>query len=141
VLKSLTPINFIGDAAEKQCQALGELVEKGELNLWKSAVVSDSNMPISASASSNTKAPLLRTYPVSLEFLSTRTGGKLTGETLGVSGGTGNVSLDDIKDATIAVTLGATVLAIASLKFLPENVGAAVCYFIGKSQLASLYLL
>jgi hypothetical protein len=48
-----------------------------------------------------------------------------------VSGGTGEVSLDDIKDATIAVTLGASALAVASLKFLPENVGATVCYIIG----------
>ena len=64
--------------------------------------------------------------------MSSRSGGLLTGETLGVTADGSNISLDDIKDATIAVTLGASVLAIAALKFLPENVGATLCYFIGK---------
>lgn len=120
VLQSLKPINFLDDSADKQCQTLDNLLQQGEVRLWKSAVVTEDN----------TVAPLLRTYPVSLEFLSSRTGGKLTGETLGVSGGTGEVSLDDIKDATIAVTLGASALAVASLTLLPENIGATVCYFI-----------
>ncbi len=121
MLQSLKPVNFLDDPADKQCQTLENLLQKGELRLWKSAVVTNDN----------TVAPLLRTFPVSLEFLSSRTGGKLTGETLGVVGGTGQVSLDDIKDATIAVTLGASALAVASLKFLPENIGATVCYLIG----------
>lgn len=121
VLQSLKPVNFLDDPADKQCQTLEILLQKGELRLWKSAVATNDN----------TVAPLLRTFPVSLEFLSSRTGGKLTGETLGVVGGTGQVSLDDIKDATIAVTLGASALAVASLKFLPENIGATVCYLIG----------
>ena len=40
-----------------------------------------------------------------------------------------DVNLNDFKDATIGVTLGASILGIASLAFLPENVGAAFCYF------------
>ena len=71
----------------------------------------------------------LRTYPVSLDLLERKTAGRITGETLGVTGGEMDVNLNDFKDATIGVTLGASILGIASLAFLPENVGAAFCYF------------
>lgn len=110
-----------GNAAVTQSQKLDDLVKTGELSLWKAAV--------NGSAKTSSPTPL-RTYPVSLDLMSNRSGGSLTGDTLGVTGT--SVSMNDIKDATIAVTLGATVLGIASLKFLPENVGAAVCYLLGK---------
>lgn len=108
-----------GNAAVTQSQKLDDLVKTGELSLWKAAV--------NGSAKTSSPTPL-RTYPVSLDLMSNRSGGSLTGDTLGVTGT--SVSMNDIKDATIAVTLGATVLGIASLKFLPENVGAAVCYLL-----------
>ena len=46
---------------------------------------------------------------------------------MGISGEM-DVSLDDFKDATIAVTLGSTILAIGSLAVLPPNIGATLCY-------------
>jgi len=112
ITSALATINFEQNTAEEQSKELDDLVKKRSLSLWK--------------ASSGS----LRTFPVSLEYMSSRSGGLLTGETLGVTADGSNISLDDIKDATIAVTLGASVLAIAALKFLPENVGATLCYFI-----------
>ena len=100
-----------GDAVA-QTMRLDELVKSGDFTLWKSAV---------------TGPNALRTYPVSLDFLSSRTGDQINGDSLGISGEM-DVSLDDFKDATIAVTLGSTVLAIGSLIVLPENVGATLCY-------------
>eukprot|EP00567_Pseudictyota_dubia_P018247 CAMPEP_0197442356 /NCGR_PEP_ID=MMETSP1175-20131217/8389_1 /TAXON_ID=1003142 /ORGANISM="Triceratium dubium, Strain CCMP147" /LENGTH=404 /DNA_ID=CAMNT_0042972813 /DNA_START=159 /DNA_END=1373 /DNA_ORIENTATION=+ len=108
-----------GDAAA-QSQALDGLVESGDFSLWKAAAT--------GAAGTSSQAPL-RPYPVSLNFLEQRSGGKLTGESLGVSGEM-DVTLDDFKDATIAVTLGSTILAIAALAVLPENIGATVCYLI-----------
>lgn len=40
-----------------------------------------------------------------------------------------SVSLDDFKYATLWVTGGATLGGIASLAFLPPNIGATACYF------------
>lgn len=106
-----------GDAAS-QSSSLDALVDSGDFTLWKAAAT--------GAAGTTSPAPL-RPYAVSLNFLEQRSNGKLTGETLGVSGEM-DVSLDDFKDATIAVTLGSTVAAIASLIVLPENVGATFCY-------------
>jgi hypothetical protein len=50
----------------------------------------------------------------------------LTSETLGV--GVEEVSMDDFKYATLYVTGGCSVAGVAALVFLPENVGATVCY-------------
>jgi hypothetical protein len=50
----------------------------------------------------------------------------LTAETLGI--GVEEVSLDDFKYATLYVTGGCSVAGVAALAFLPENVGATVCY-------------
>lgn len=108
-----------GDAAA-QSESLDALVESGDFSLWKAAAT--------GSAGTSSQAPL-RPYPVSLNFLEQRSGGKITGESLGVDGEF-DVSLDDIKDATIAVTLGSTIAAIAALAILPENIGATVCYLI-----------
>jgi hypothetical protein len=66
----------------------------------------------------------LRTYPVSLAMLEQRTG--LTATTLGLTDS--DVSLDDFKYATLYVTGGSTIAAVASLAFLPPNVGATFCY-------------
>lgn len=66
----------------------------------------------------------LRTFPVTLSLLEQRTG--LTAETLGLS--ESEVSLDDFKYATLYVAGGSTVAGIASLAFLPPNVGATFCY-------------
>lgn len=104
-------IEFEGDDAKSQTEKLNELVESGDITLWNSAVTSSS----------------LRTFPVSLSFLESRTSGQVTVDALGF-GGEGDVSLDDFKYATLGVTLGASVLGVAALIFLPENVGATVCY-------------
>jgi hypothetical protein len=80
---------------------------------------SSSNAVIRAFGSAN-----LRTFPVSLSMLEQRTG--LTAATLGLTDS--DVSLDDFKYATLYVTGGSTVAAIASLAFLPPNVGATLCY-------------
>uniref|UniRef100_A0A6U3NQB2 Peptidase M41 domain-containing protein n=1 Tax=Ditylum brightwellii TaxID=49249 RepID=A0A6U3NQB2_9STRA len=111
-------IDFEGGDAKAQTERLDALVQSGNLSMWKSAVT--------GSAGTASPAPL-RPFPCSLQFLESRSGGKLTAENLGV-GGESDVSLDDFKDATIAVVLGSTALAIASLVFLPENIGATLCY-------------
>lgn len=107
-VKSLTSaIDFEGGDAASQFSKLTELMESGDLKLWKSVNV--------------------RTFPVSLNMLEQRTSGKITGESLGVM--EEDVTLDDFKYATLGVTLGSSALAIASLAFLPQNIGAALCYF------------
>jgi hypothetical protein len=113
-VKSLTSsIDFQGSDAASQTKTLDGLVESGDLKMWKSAVA----------------ASALRTFPVSLQFLESRTSGQVTANSLGV-GGEDDVSLDDFKYATLGVTLGASVLGVAALSFLPENIGATVCYFM-----------
>ena len=104
-----------------QSSKLDELVSKGEFSMWKRAT----REPETTTSLFRS----LRPYPVSLNMLSQRTGDRITGESLGVEGDK-DVNLDDFKDATIAVTLGSTALAIASLVFLPENIGATLCYLI-----------
>ena len=113
-------IDFEGGDATSQSERLDQLVKSGDFTLWKSAVLGASS---------------LRTFPVSLDFLSSRTGDQITGESLGISGEM-DVSLDDFKDATIAVTLGSTILAIGSLAVLPPNVGATFCYLFALIPIA-----
>lgn len=111
-IKTMTAsINF--DDASSQIETLDSLVAAGDLTLWKKAVSSSA----------------LRTFPVSLRFLDSRTNGQITVENLGF-GGEGDVSMDDFKYATLGVTLGASVLGVLALNFLPENIGATVCYFL-----------
>jgi hypothetical protein len=101
-------------------QSLDQLTATTSSPLWKSA-----------------KSMTQSSFPVSLQTLSTRTNGRVTPNTLGVvsdgsissTSGT-SVSLQDFQDSTIAVTLGSTALAIASLALLPSNIGATLCYFI-----------
>jgi hypothetical protein len=66
----------------------------------------------------------LRTFPVSQRQLEERAG--LTGDSLGLTDA--KVSLDDFKFATLYVTGGSIVLAVASLALLPPNIGATLCY-------------
>jgi hypothetical protein len=66
----------------------------------------------------------LKSFSVSLKMLESRSG--LTADSLGV--GVEEVSLDDFKYATLYVTGGCSVAGVAALVFLPENVGATVCY-------------
>ena len=104
-------ITFSGDAVAQATQ-LDELVSSGDFTLWKSA----------------TKDNNLRVFPVTLKFLEDRTSGKVNGDALGLSGEL-EVGLDDFKYATLGITLGCSVLGIASLALLPENIGATFCYF------------
>ena len=67
----------------------------------------------------------LQTFPVTLSMLEQRTG--LSADTLGLT--ETEVSLDDFKYATLYVAGGSAVAAIASLAFLPPNIGATLCYF------------
>lgn len=113
-------IAFDGDAS-LQVSKLDDLVAKGEFSMWKKAQRETEN--------TTNLFRSLRTYPVSLNMLEQRTGGRITAESLGVDGEM-DVNLDDFKDATIAVTLGSSGLAVAALAFLPENIGATVCYLI-----------
>jgi len=115
LLKMVQGIQFEGDVAKSQAQALDGLVESGDLQLWNSANAASS--------------VALRPFPVSLQNLESRTGGQLTVENLGF-GTAEDVSLDDFKYATLGVTLGASVLGVLALSFLPENIGATVCYFM-----------
>jgi hypothetical protein len=123
ILGSLSSVKFDSASGEtdavSQSSKLDELASQGQLTLWKSAVT--------GSANTNSPAPL-RTYPVSLEFMSSRTTGMITGDTLGITSDN-EVSVDDLKDATVAVVVASSVLAIASLVFLPDNTGATLCYF------------
>jgi len=109
---SLKEIDFSGSATE-QVMALNRLREDGVISLYKSAT---------AAAGSGD----LRSFPVSLQMLESRSG--LTSEKLGI--GAEEVSLDDFKYATLWVTGGCSVIGVASLAFLPENIGATVCYLV-----------
>jgi hypothetical protein len=109
---ALKEIDFTGSATE-QVMALNRFREDGILSLYNSATV--------AAGSGD-----LRSFPVSLQMLENRSG--LTSEKLGI--GAEEVSLDDFKYATLWVTGGCSVVGVASLAFLPENVGATVCYLV-----------
>lgn len=95
-IRSLTSsITFAGDAVS-QATKLDSLVATGDFALWKSAI-KDNN---------------LRVFPVSLQFLESRTSGKVNGDALGISGEM-EVGLDDFKYATLGVTLGCSIFAVA----------------------------
>lgn len=116
----VSPINFEAGDAQSQISTLSSLADDAKLGLWNAA----------ATSSANTNSPTpLRPYPVSLNFLEQRTGGKITATSLGV-GGEDDVSLDDFKYATLAVLAGSSITGVLALAFLPENVGATVCYLV-----------
>lgn len=116
----VSPINFEAGDAQSQVSTLNSLADSSKLGLWKAATTS--------SANTNSPTPL-RPYPVSLNFLEQRTGGKITATSLGV-GGEDDVSLDDFKYATLAVLAGSSITGVLALAFLPENIGATVCYLV-----------
>ena len=118
VKASLASLEFGSGNYEIQMTSLDLLVNESKLGLWKAALTSSVN--------TNTPSPL-RPYPVTLNSLEQKTGGKITAESLGV-GGEDDVSLEDFKYATLGVTLGCSVLGVMALAFLPENVGATFCY-------------
>ena len=109
ILSLTSEIDFLNGDSSSQAQKLDELVSSGDLSKWKSATKN------------------LRTYPVSLNFLESRSDGKLTAERLGV-GGEDDVSLDDFKYATLWVTGGSSLAAVGSLAFLPGDLGPTLCY-------------
>jgi len=100
-----------GDAATQAAQ-FDDLVSSGDLKLWKSA------------ASPTSTA--LRTFPVTLNFLESRSDGKITAKALGV-GGEDDVSLDDFKMSLLYVTIGSSIGAVASL-VVGGNIGSTLCY-------------
>mmetsp|Transcript_42365 Transcript_42365/g.123050 ORF Transcript_42365/g.123050 Transcript_42365/m.123050 type:complete len:385 (+) Transcript_42365:131-1285(+) len=109
---ALKGVDF-NDSAASQVAALDQLREDGIISLYKSATVQAGSGD-------------LRSYPVSLQMLESRSG--LTSQKLGI--GVEEVSLDDFKYATLWVTGGCSVTGVAALAFLPENIGATVCYLI-----------
>ena len=119
VKNSLSSIDFSSGNASAQIAGLDSLSSSQKLGLWKAA--------LTTSVNTNSPSPL-RPYPVTLNFLEQRTAGKITSKSLGVSG-EDDVSLDDFKYATLYITGGASVAGVAALAFLPENIGATVCYF------------
>lgn len=116
-------IDFASGDAASQTRALDSLVDSGDFTLWKSAV----RRTASAAVSSNMMS-LLKPYPVTLQTLENRTGGKVTATSLGI-GGEGDVKFEDFRDLTVAVVLGSTALGIGALAVLPPNVGATFSYF------------
>lgn len=95
---------------------------------WRDFRDSSSSGSASSSSALAFGSAVLRTFPVSLRTLEQRTG--LTAASLGLDGNSmgGDVSLDDVKYATLYVAAGSTVAAVASLALLPPNVGATFCY-------------
>lgn len=73
------------------------------------------------------KSANLRTYPVSLQMLESRTNISL--ESFGFGNASGEkVSLDDFKYSTLYVVGGCTLAGVGSLALLPPNIGATLCY-------------
>lgn len=113
IVTAIRAIDFSGGSASSQVAALDELKKEGSISLYKSATAEYGSGD-------------LRSYPVSLSMLESRSG--LTSKTLGI--GVEDVSLDDFKYGTLYVTGACSVLGVAALAFLPENIGATVCYLI-----------
>lgn len=113
VASAIRAIDFNSGSPEAQVTALDKLREEGSLSLYKSATVENGSGD-------------LRNFPVTLQTLENRSG--LTSEKLGI--GEEEVSLDDFKYGTLWLTGGCTLGGIASLAFLPENIGATLCYFL-----------
>jgi len=124
----VSPIKFEEGDIQSQVSTLNSLAESSKLGFWGAATKSSVN--------TNSPAPL-RPYPVSLNNLEQKTGGKITAESLGV-GGEDDVTLDDFKYATLWVTGISSVVGVLSLAFLPENIGATICYFVALIPIAFL---
>lgn len=113
IAAAIRAIDFNGGSASDQVKALDSLRQEGSLSLYKSACAEYGSGD-------------LKSFPVSLSMLESRAG--LTSEKLGI--GEEEVGLDDFKYGTLWVTGGCTVLGIASLALLPDNIGATLCYFL-----------
>jgi len=112
IATAIQSIDFMSGSAATQLTTLDALKADGSIAVYKSATVEGG-------------AGDLRHYPVSLQMLANRANG-LDAERLGI--GEEEVSLDDFKYGTLWLTGGCTVGGIASLAFLPENIGATFCY-------------
>lgn len=112
IVNAINAIDFTASAS-LQVSALDELRKEGCLSLYKAATAEYGSGD-------------LRSYPVSLSMLEQRSG--LTSEKLGI--GVEEVSLDDFKYGTLYVTGACSVLGVAALAFLPENIGATICYLV-----------
>jgi hypothetical protein len=110
IATAIQSIDF-GANALTQTMALDQLRDEGSLSLYKS---------VTMQAGSGD----LKDYPVSLKLLESRAG--LTAQSLGI--GVEEVNLDDFKYATLGVVGVCTVTGVGALAFLPENIGATVCY-------------
>lgn len=97
-----------------------------------------SNIPV-FSRWNSVSGPRLRTFAVSQDFLKMRTSEKVTGDSLGVFGDP-DVSLDDLKNVTAIVVAVSSILAVAALVFLPENLGATFTYVFGGIPIAFVAL-
>ena len=104
----LQNVQFNANGVESQNKELESMRDEGTASLFKSAN--------------------LRTYPVSLDMLESRT--SLSLESFGFGNASGElVTMDDFKYSTLAVVGVSSVSGILSLAFLPENIGATLCYF------------
>lgn len=102
---------------ELQTKILPQLLSGSSSEEW-------SNLKESG-ALSNFGVANLKTFPVTLSNLESRTG--LTAVSLGLEGPDAG-SLDDFKYATLFVLGGSSIGGVAALALLPENIGATVCY-------------
>lgn len=107
IQKQLKNIPFDANGVDAQSKELAELQSGGYLSLYKSAN--------------------LRTYPVSLSMLESRT--QISMETFGFGNASGEmVTMDDFKYSTLFVLGGSSILGVLSLAVLPPNIGATLCY-------------
>ncbi|CAB9524979.1 expressed unknown protein [Seminavis robusta] len=103
----LQEVSFDANGVQAQAATLEGLRQEGSVSLYKSAN--------------------LRTYPVSLQMLESRT--QISLESFGFGDASGEkVSLDDFKYSTLYVVGGASVGGVLALAFLPPNIGATICY-------------
>jgi hypothetical protein len=103
----LKDVSFDSNGADGQVKVLEGLRDEGSLTLFKSAN--------------------LRTFPVSLAMLESRTSISL--ESFGFGDASGEkVSLEDFKYSTLFVLAGSSIGGVMALAFLPQNIGATLCY-------------
>lgn len=104
----LQGVAFSTNGLDAQSKELESLREEGSATLFKSAN--------------------LRTYPVSLSMLESRT--QISLESFGFGDASGEkVSLDDFKYSTLFVLGGSSLAGVLSLALLPQNIGSTLCYF------------
>jgi len=112
ILEITSKLDYTSGNASTQAKQFDDLVTSGDLSLWKSA--------------SSPTSTALRTFPVTLNFLESRSDGKITAKALGV-GGEDDVSLDDFKMSLLYVTIASSIGAVISL-VVGGNIGSTLCY-------------